>query len=86
MLEESVPGVALPRRLLGVHLLPADAPVLGNEDTGSEKSALETTAAEWRRTTAAIGRGLVAVAVQLPLTAGDDGDRHFPGHPALSLF
>ena len=53
---------------------------LGNEDKGSQKEVPETTAAEWQRPTAAIGRGPVAVAVHLPLTAGGDDDRRLPGH------
>ena len=53
---------------------------LGNEDEGSEKEVLETAAAEWQRAIAAIGRGAVAATVYLPLTAGDDDDRHLPGH------
>ena len=54
--------------------------VSSNEDEGSEKEVLETAAAEWQRAIAAIGRGPVAAAVYLPLTAGDDDDRHLPGH------
>ena len=50
------------------------------EDEGSEKEVLETAAAEWQRAIAAIGRGPVAATVYLPLTAGDDDDRHLPGH------
>ena len=41
---------------------------------------METAAAEWQRAIAAIGRGPGAATVYLPLTAGDDDDRHLPGH------
>ena len=44
------------------------------------KQVLETTAAEWHRATATIGRGPMVATVHLPLTAGDDDDRHLPGH------
>ena len=53
---------------------------LGNEDEGPENELLETAAAEWQRAIAAIGRGPVAATAYLPLTAGDDDDRHLPGH------
>ena len=52
---------------------------LGNEDEGPEKDVLEAAAAEWKKPATAIGRGPVAVTVHLPLTAGDDDDRHLPG-------
>ena len=45
-----------------------------------QKDVLETAAAELQRPITATGRGPGAVTVHLLLTAGDDDDRHLPGH------